>query len=75
MTRRQVYVYGRNTPVGLVKYYTQQDIAKQCDVTRQTIVRWWQKGKLPEPDALVGQNHAWLASSIDAWIAAGGDKT
>ena len=59
----------------VLKYYTQQDIAKLVGVSRETIIRWWQKGKLPAPDAMVGQNSAWLASSIDAWIADGGHQT
>ena len=63
-------------PVSTLKhYYTQQDIAKVCNVNRETILRWWHKGKLPEPDAVVGKHSAWLVTSIDAWVAKGGDKT
>ena len=63
-------------PVSTLKYYyTQQDIAVVCMVSRETIVRWWKKGKLPTPDAMVGKRSAWLVSTIDAWVAEGGDKT
>ena len=62
-------------PVSTTKYYTLQDIANLVGKTRQTVHRWTFTGKLPEPDATVGVNDAWLVTAIDAWVAAGGDKT
>ena len=61
-------------PVSPTEYYTLQDIARVCGVTRQTISRWTWNGTLPKPDATVGTNDAWLVTAIDAWVAAGGDK-
>ena len=62
-------------PVSTLKYYTLQDIANLVGKTRQTVHRWTFNGKLPAPDAVAGVNDIWLVTAIDAWVAAGGDKT
>ena len=51
-------------PMGL------SEIAKYCDVSKQTAYAWRKRGKLPTPDIVLAIGELWYPATIDAWRVA-----
>ncbi len=46
-----------------------RDISALCHVRYQTVRMWRLRGKLPQPDYVVGMSPTWLRSTILRWMA------
>lgn len=54
-----------------IQYLNQRDVADIVGMSRETIARWRDQGRLPKPDAIVGIRGArgvWLKKTIDKWL-------
>lgn len=52
------------------RLYTYAEIAAGTRLAVAKLRVWSHRGKLPDPDYIVGQSPAWLPASIEPWIAA-----
>lgn len=58
------------------KYLSVTEVAGRSGLSRNTIKFYSQlPGRLPEPDAMVGQVKGWLPETIDAWMATRAKRT
>ncbi len=48
-----------------MEVYSQADLAKHCDVSRQTIRRWQDAGKIPKPWLSAASVHLWTKEQAD----------
>jgi predicted DNA-binding transcriptional regulator AlpA len=53
------------------KLLTQNDLAAAVGVKPTTIRQWRLKGKLPEPDAVIGRTPAWTEEHVEEWLNKG----
>lgn len=56
-----------------IHYLTSNGIASRVGLSHTTIRSYQREGKLPAPDAILGEGnaakHGWLPETIDAWSA------
>ncbi|AMV34370.1 MerR family regulatory protein [Pirellula sp. SH-Sr6A] len=48
-----------------MEVFSQADLAKHCDVSRQTIRRWQDSGKIPKPWLSAAGIHLWTKQQAD----------
>lgn len=48
-----------------MEVYSQADLARYCDVSRQTIRRWQDSGKIPKPWLSAAKVHLWTKEQAD----------
>ena len=48
------------------RVFWKRDLASRYDVSRETVWRWQQSGKLPPPDVRIGNRYGWRAATIRA---------
>ncbi|MBO1756865.1 XRE family transcriptional regulator [Allobranchiibius sp. CTAmp26] len=51
------------------RYLSLGEFAQRCGYTLNTMKGYRRKRMLPEPDARIGRNHGWDASTVDQWRA------
>jgi hypothetical protein len=56
------------------KLYGIDEIAQALEAKRDTVSKWYRRGKLPRPDAVLGIGPVWKARTIAPMIRAGGPK-
>lgn len=44
------------------------EIANAIGVKRETVYKWYQRGKLPKPSATLAIGPVWAARAIQPWI-------
>ena len=53
------------------KYLTSGEVAEMLGLSKNTVAQYATHGKLPEPDAVMGQGanltRGWLPETIEAW--------
>lgn len=54
---------------GSVRLYGIAEIAAALNARPKTVSIWLSRGRLPEPDARLAMGPAWLAETIEPWIA------
>lgn len=48
-----------------MEVFSQADLARHCDVSRQTIRRWQDAGKIPKPWLSAAKVHLWTKEQAD----------
>lgn len=56
------------------KYMTRREVAERCRVPLSTFDSLRRQARVPFPDAHVGKHMLWRASTIEAFLNAGGTR-
>lgn len=54
------------------RWFSVEEIAKHLGVSKETIYRWVEKGKIPSHK--VGRQWKFKVSEVDDWVTSGGAK-
>jgi predicted DNA-binding transcriptional regulator AlpA len=52
-----------------VTYLSMPEIAARAGLAEQTVRQYRSRGRLPQPDAMIGRTPGWTEATADAWIA------